>query len=201
MTRWPGYYDVVILPPPPVRDYAIELSRRLRRRGGRWTLGTRAFLPHISLYHIPVARENLDAFVEQLQRVAQTAAWGRLTTIGFDMPLLMLDKPAWLDALCRKVIARTAQFFDWDYGAEKKWSLRWFAGRRLQMAERYLQRYGTPMYGMNFRPHITLTVFDDPNAARDVKLPLRRMSFAVDRIHVCELGESHTCQRIVREIR
>jgi hypothetical protein len=26
-TLWPGYYDVVILPPQPVRDLAIGLSR------------------------------------------------------------------------------------------------------------------------------------------------------------------------------
>jgi len=54
---WPGYYDVVILPPAPVRDHALELSEKALPDGRMWRLGKRAFLPHISLYHIPVRDE------------------------------------------------------------------------------------------------------------------------------------------------
>src|SRR5262245_24039480 len=118
MNLWPGYYDVAILPPAPVREYAIALSRRLRRAGGRWTLGARAFLPHVSLYHIPVRGEHLQAFLEDVQDVTASAELGELRTTGFDMPVLMVDKPDWLRKLHRRIVLRTVQYFDWTYGAE-----------------------------------------------------------------------------------
>jgi hypothetical protein len=55
------------------------------------------------------------------------------------------------------------------------------------------------MVGMNFRPHITLSSFKGRELA-DSNLLVHRMTFRADRIHVCELGQSHTCHRIVREI-
>src|SRR5689334_6174573 len=110
MTLWPGYYDVVILPPPFVRDYAIALSRRLQRAGGRWSLGKNAFLPHISLYHIPVAPENFGAFTNALEEIAHSTKWGTLETSSFDMPLLMFNKPEWLKQLQRNVVRSTVEY-------------------------------------------------------------------------------------------
>jgi hypothetical protein len=49
---WSDYFDVVILPPPAVRDQAIALSRQLKKYGGRFVLGKTRFLPHISSAHI-----------------------------------------------------------------------------------------------------------------------------------------------------
>jgi 2'-5' RNA ligase len=196
--RWLGYYDVVILPPPPLRDYAIQLSRELRRSGGRWSLGKRSFLPHISLYHIPVAPPELGAFKRDVAHLAESAEWGALETTGFDMPLLMLDKPAWLSDLHRKLVRRTVRYFDWNYGAENTWDLHWFSGKRLEVARRYLQEYGSPMIGANFRPHITLTSFKGAGEPEKIQFDIKKMRFRAAGLHICELGESHSCQRIVR---
>src|SRR5262245_58293790 len=109
MILWPGYYDVVILAPAPVRGDAVELSCGLRRRGGVWTLGKREFLPHISLYHIPVAQQHFEAFTAALQQIIDQTEWGTLDTIGFDMPVLLTSKPAWLSKLQRKVVLQTVR--------------------------------------------------------------------------------------------
>jgi 2'-5' RNA ligase len=195
---WPGYYDVVILPPAPVRDHALELSEALHRIGGQWRLGKRAFLPHISLYHIPVRDKDLDPFLNELQLIADTAQWGNLETTRFDMPVMMVSKPDWLKNLHARVVRRTLRFLDRTYRVEKTWSLDRFSGRRLEFAKKYLREYGTPMVGMNFRPHITLSSFKGREP--DSNLHVRRMTFRAGRLHVCELGQSHTCHRIVREI-
>ena len=195
--KWRGYYDVVILPPPDIRDYAIELSRQLQRKGGRWTLGKRVFLPHISLYHIPVAASHLDDFVREVRSVAESANWGALQTTGFDMPLLMLDKPAWIRELHWKIVRRTVRYLNRNYGAEKTWDLHWFRGRRRQLARRYLQRYGSPMIGMNFRPHITLSSFKGVEGVEAIELDFRKLRFRPDKLYICELGPSHSCQRIL----
>jgi 2'-5' RNA ligase len=197
--HWPGYYDIVILPPPPVRKLAISLSRELRRSGGRWSLGTREFLPHISLYHIPVLHRDLDAFLIDLQALVETASFGDLETAEFDMPVLLVSKPDWLRSLQGRVVHRTLKFFNWKYGAERKWSLDRFSGRRLKFARYYLKKFGSPMMGMNFRPHITLSSFKGAEPA-DIHFDIQRMRFPVDRLYVCELGPSHSCQRIVREL-
>jgi hypothetical protein len=50
-----------------------------------------------------------------------------------------------------------------------------------------------------FRPHVMLTSFEDKSVIdRIPPLPFKAMSFRVDTIHICELGLSHSCQRVVR---
>ena len=195
---WPGYYDVVLLPPAPVRDHALDLSEALHRMGGQWRLGKREFLPHISLYHIPVRMKDLDDFLNELQLIVDTAKWGRLQTTRFDMPVMMVSKPEWLKNLHHRIVRRTVRFLNRKYRAEKTWSLERFSGRRLAFAKKYLREYGSPMVGMNFRPHITLSSFKAEPA--DPGFHVRRMTFRADRLHVCELGQSHTCHRIIREL-
>ena len=196
---WPGYYDIVILPPAPVRDHAIVLSEKLYRAGGLWKLGRRTYLPHISIYHIPVRDEDLEPFLTELQSVVDSAQWGSLETTGFDMPVMMASKPDWLKRLHQRIVRRTVRFLDWSYGVQKTWSLDRFSGRRLKFGKQYLREFGSPMVGMNFRPHITLSSFKDKEPS-EMNLDVRRMEFRADRLHVCELGESHTCHRIIREL-
>ena len=196
---WPGYYDVVILPPAPVRDHALELSEALHRMGGHWRLGKRAYLPHISLYHVPVRAEDLDAFLNELQLIVNTTRWGSLETRAFDMPVMTVSKPDWLKRLQERVVRRTVRYWDHTFPVAKTWSLERFSGRRLEFAKKYLREFGTPLHGMNFRPHITLTSFKGSEPL-DSDLHVRRITFRADRLHVCELGQSHTCHRIIREI-
>jgi len=196
---WPGYYDVVILPPAPIRDHALELSEKLYRMGGMWRLGKRSFLPHISLYHIPVRDEDLAPFLDELQLIVNSTRWGNLETTAFDMPVVMVNKPVWLRSLHERIVRRTIRFVDRSYPVEQTWSLDRFSGRRLVFAKKYLREYGSPLVGMNFRPHITLSSFKGREPV-DSGLHVRRMKFRPDRLHVCELGQSHTCHRIVREI-
>ena len=196
---WPRYYDVVILPPPPVRDLAIRLSQKFYKAGGEWKLGKISFIPHISIYHIPVLPKDFESFTRQLQQVVDSTTFGILETTGLDMPVITISRPEWLQELNQRVIQRTVEYFDRSYGAEKLWSLHRFTGRRLQLAEKYLRDYGTPMFGLNFRPHITLSSFKDKEPS-NVSFDIPQMQFEADRLHICELGISHSCQRIVREL-
>jgi len=54
------------------------------------------------------------------------------------------------------------------------------------------------MVGVNFEPHITLTVFKDQSCISELPpLKFESRSFDADKISICELGPSHSCQRIV----
>jgi hypothetical protein len=192
-----NYYDIVILPPKPVIEYSISLSQSLRPYG-KWILGRRQFIPHISLYHIPVKPNDFAVFVSEIASVLSRSNAGRLQTTAIQSNLLMFDKPDWIRKLYMRIIKRTLPYFDWSYSREL-WRLE---GRdRIASKQKYYSMYGTPMVGINFEPHVTLTVFKD--SVEQHKLPqvkFERHSFQVDSITICELGPSHSCQRIVEQI-
>jgi hypothetical protein len=126
---WTNYFDVVILPPPAVQDHAIALSRQLEKYGGQFVLGKNRFLPHISLYHIPVLPEDFADFSQAVQQSASRHRGGELRLRSIDMPLLMTDKPAWLRQLQRDVVSQTIRYFDWKYGGRRAVEYRTSAGQ------------------------------------------------------------------------
>src|SRR5690349_8975882 len=90
---WTNYFDIVILPPPVVRDYAIELSARLKNYGAKFALGNRRYLPHISLYHIPVLPRDFDEFSTEVKEIAASSTGGALNLHSIKLPLLLTEKP------------------------------------------------------------------------------------------------------------
>jgi 2'-5' RNA ligase len=193
---WPNYYDIVILPPPAIRDHAIELSRKLERYGGKFVLATESFLPHISLYHIPVQPQRFEAFCNTVRDIASRSAGGVLRLVSIDMPVLMTDKPDWLILLHEHMVGRTVTFLDREYGAAKTWNIDYLPAELTTAARRYLVAFGSPLINEVFRPHITLTSFEDKNVAKVIPpLDCKPLSFDVDSVSICELGPSHSCQR------
>src|SRR5690349_17023688 len=118
---WKDYFDIVILPPPAVRDYAIALSKQLAEHGAKFVLGKRRYLPHISLYHIPVPPEHFNNFCGRVKSIVEDCDGGELTSTEMKIPLLLIDKPAWLETLHMRVINESSAFFDWQYGVEDFW--------------------------------------------------------------------------------
>jgi hypothetical protein len=199
---WPDYFDIVILPPPEVRDHAIALSRALRKYGSKFVLGRRRYLPHVSLYHIPVRAEDFRRFAAVVRSVAASHRGGALKLVEIEMPVMMTDKPAWLRRLHLDLVRATQPFFDRSYGAEELWSVEYMPPALRARARANLRKYGSPMIGEVFRPHITLTSFADKARAAEISPPpFEHMRFQVDAIAICELGPSHSCQRVVRRFR
>ena len=198
---WTNYFDIVILPPPSVRDYAIDLSARLKKYGGRFMLGKRRYIPHVSLYHIPVRPENFPAFCEEVKTITERFNGGELKLRSIELPLLMIDKPKWIQQLHLDVVKKTSKYLDWDYGAAESWNMDLLPSDLRVRGKGYIEKYGTPMIGRVFRPHITLTSFEDRGIVDEIPaLPFKPMSFHVDTIYICELGPSHSCQRVVAKM-
>jgi hypothetical protein len=193
---WKNYFDVVILPPPDVRDYSIDLSARLQNYG-KFVLGKRRYIPHISLYHIPVRPEKFEAFSKEIEKISAAFAGGELKLRSIESSLLMTDKPKWITRLYLDVINKTKKYFDWRYGAEDMWNVGLLPANLRSRAQGYLKTFGTPLMGAAFRPHITLTRLEDLNVRKIPPMTFKPMSFDVEAIHICELGPFHSCQRIV----
>jgi 2'-5' RNA ligase len=195
---WKNYFDVVILPPPDVRDHAIDLSARLQNYGVKFVLGTRRYIPHISLYHIPVRPEKFEAFSREIEKTSAAFGGGELKFRSIELPLLMTDKPKWITRLYLDVINTSKKYFDWSYGAEDTWNMGLLPANLRSTAKRYLKTFGTPLMGAAFRPHITLTRLENKNLVDEIPpMTFKPMSFDVEAIHICELGPFHSCQRIV----
>ena len=197
-----NYFDIVILPSKEVRDYSINLSKQLYKYSSKLILGRKSFLPHISLYHIPVKPKNFEDFVTELKRAVKGLKTGNLKTnyIKIHKPIrsisLMTDKPKWLKKLYLRVIKKTLKYFDWNYGVEKLWR------EKSSKTIGNIKKYGTPLVGRHFMPHITLAVFknDEDMIKGSNKLKFKKYTFKPKSIYICELGENHSCQKIVKEI-
>ncbi len=196
---WKNYFDIVILPPREVSDYAIKMSRELTRYGTKWTLGKKSFIPHISLYHIAVKPKKFAAFFDEIQNAIKNTRPGYLKTTAIEPNSLIFDKPAWIQKLCLKVIENTVKYYDWNYGTDGYWPLDHFPKRMRKVGARFIKKYGTPLVGPNFRPHVTLTSFAGTAPILKTK-KAKKFKFKPSHIYVCELGPSHSCQRIVKKI-
>jgi len=196
---WKNYFDIVILPPEEISRHAIGLSKELSKYGTKWTLGRKSFVPHISLYHIAVKPRKFERFIDEIQRTIKNFSPGYLHTTVIEPNLLMFDKPEWIKKLYLKVIKNTLKYYDWDYETDKSWLLNNFPKRMRKIGSRFIKKYGTPMIGTNFQPHITLTSFK--SMPLDLKSRKAKVfKFSPTHLYVCELGPSHSCQRIVRKV-
>lgn len=196
---WKNYYDIVILPPKEVTEYAIGLSKQLSKHGTKWKLGKRAFIPHISLYHIPVEPKNFDAFVAEVSETIKSFSQGYLKSTVIDSNLFMFDKPVWIQKLYLKIIKNTLKYCNWEYGIAEYWHVDHFPKRMQKVGINFIKKYGTPMIGANFKPHITLASFKDNPPELKIK-KVKIFKFKPTHIYICELGPSHSCQRIVKKI-
>jgi hypothetical protein len=194
VSLWRNYYDIVILPPPEVVEHAIALSKQLERYGGKFVLGKRRFLPHVSLYHIPVRPERFAEFCKVVRRVVSQHRGGMLQLKSVEMPVVMTTKPKWLERLHLDLVESTSPFLDREYGVEKTWSTEYLPAKLRRPAQRYLEKFGSPMIAEVFRPHITLTSFKD-KSVKPPRLEFEKLAFEVHEVTICQLGVSHTCHR------
>jgi len=199
------YHDVVILPPAALRGYAISVSRRIAQRfGSPLILDEQRARPHISLYHIAAPRSLAQEFKEALAKVSRQTAPGMLEVTGvhiyrdFGSIAIEISKPEWLRRLYLKIIHQINPLRDAGFDHERAWD-----AERLSPGERrFIARYGTPLVGRYFIPHITVTALKDRSqleaAAAMVKPP--RTQFKVESLHVCLQGPHHTCRQVLYEI-
>lgn len=201
---WKDYFDVVILPPKNVNDYAIGLSKKLKPYNSHLLLGHKNFLPHISLYHISIKPKNFKKFILELENLLKGFKPGYLEISDLKLfryhssILLMTNKPDWIKKLCLKIIKATVKYFDFNDDIAKKWK----AEKLPKAMQENIKKYGTPLIGKNFIPHITLGVFKNQgNMEKGYNgLNFKKFKFRPSKLYICQLGQSHSCQKIIKEI-
>jgi 2'-5' RNA ligase len=182
--------DVALLPPAPVADQAVALSKALPPRGpDRLRLGPEQ-LPHVTLtqqfVREPELAEALDRIDATLKRVrpltlqvtgggkGHSAVW---MAIESSAPLIDLHH-ALMEALrgLERSGGGPAAFFA---GNARPGDVMWVAGYRLKAAF------------ASFQPHITLG-----HAATAPSI--EPFAFTADTVAACHLGRFCTCRRVFR---
>jgi hypothetical protein len=190
------YLDVVILPPPTIMRASIDASKVLAQRfGSTLVLDADRALPHISLYHLAVAR--MAPFESKLAEIIGPTGPGELVITGihlyhdFGSIAIELSKPEWLRRFYLRLLHGLNPLRDPKFNNERAWK----SERLSKEQRRYIAKYGTPLVGRSFIPHITLGVIPAnermDEAASAIKLP--GGSIQVTEIAVCEQGPHHTC--------
>jgi hypothetical protein len=198
VTKWHGFYDLVILPSEAVKREAIKLSAELFARGSRWQLGETERIPHLSLLHIPVHDCRLAEFIMHAGRVIRkmgVEAPQTLQVAGIHVReihgavFLMTERPAWLSELALGLAQEFAKFREASYDLKSRWGM-----MTPSMAEN-LELYGTPMLREDFEPHFTLGTFRDKNRAKKAAetITTAPAEFRVESIHLCPLYDGFTC--------
>jgi len=189
------YFDIVIVPPPLEKNYAIKLSREIGRGGkGEFVLGRSEFIPHISLYHIPVNQRKTKEFLSVLKRILIDGKLGILTLKRIKIPKegsiwIEVTKPRWLEHLHQRVVKETSEFRDTKFDVREAW------GKNYNFLQKKLiVKYGSPYVGRFFQPHITLTVLRDKNPIAKV-IKFKQMRFKASSVSVYRLGPHHSCQK------
>lgn len=197
--------DVVILPSKEIAREAIAASRLLARRfGSPLLLDQAAALPHVSLYHIAVSTDKLSAFRERLRAIAARTQVGELQVVGihiyreFGSIAIAMSKPRWLQRLYLRIIHETSDLRDPHFDNNRAW-----ASKRLSPGQHaWIDRYGTPLVGRFFIPHITVGIIpncDQLQAAAGVISP-RHRAFKVTELGICRQGRHHTCLGVMERL-
>lgn len=202
-----NYLDIVILPPPVICDDAIFFSKELAKRfNGKFILGKRRFLPHISLYHVPIRNNNIPRVRKVLKEIVYHTEFGELSvklekTPAWGMIWLGVNNPPWLKRLHKKIVKAIEKFRDKRFRVEKTWG-----GKFSKLHYKNIQSYGSPFIGNAFYPHITLTSLKHEITAREIaefikSARFKPKQFKINSIFACRLGLSHTCHGIIFAVR
>ncbi|MGC3945631.1 MAG: 2'-5' RNA ligase family protein [Chryseolinea sp.] len=189
--------DVVILPPEPTTDLAIEWNRKLSHLSHQSILLNKSdMLPHISLLMGCMEESNLHEATTVLHQLTEVAVPISLEVKGLKFtedshPVAALDiqttpsllaTQKWLIGMIEGLITQDtveADLFDAPSGSTS--ALKW------------INSFIPEQTGSKFWPHITL-------GHGVIGEHQRSFSFTPDRLAICHLGKYCTCRQVLSEV-
>lgn len=189
--------NIVLLPNKLLSDRTIELSKTLRSDKTLFTLEYGSFYPHISLYMLELKLKDYQKVQTVLQGITATQSLHKLTAIKYDQKMGFLDAEyattAPLQELQDLVVDALNPIRN---GMREKDKLRMEQADGIKRD--YFEKYGYPNVKKLFRPHITLTRFDDESLLDTSTLPNASVFSGVfGRLGFLESGDNGTCVRLL----
>lgn len=194
-------YDIVVLPPPQVVAQVVAHSETLASLSSFFVLDGETLYPHLSLYHVPLSDAVLPEVIVALERVsAETAAFHLKQETYYP------DRGVWVGV--RYVSNKSILDFHAAIIAavkgfrivedDTRYMARWSELSHRQRAN--LKECGWKDAYTLYSPHISFTKLKQPRAGVLDNLTRHDLSFLVDRIALCELGDNGTCVEIAADL-
>jgi 2'-5' RNA ligase len=184
--------DVAILPPPEVRDRAVQLSAALPDEDFEGLRLDDRHLPHVTLTQQFVRADELDRVLERLDAVLSRQPPLPLRVTGIRQTprstvWLAVERTGALASLHECLMDALREFEHADGGAAafvdgdpRAADVAWVAGYRLTAS------------ALAFSPHITLGHASEP-------LTVEPFTFEAVTVAACHLGRFCTCCRVLRQ--
>lgn len=190
-------YDIVLLPDRDIAQKAVAASQSLLKFGGLFALDDGSYFPHVSLYMLRMRSDRLGTAQWILDRIATQTQAMELHACGYHQSWGYIDveyrKTEALTLLQDATLVAMNPLRD---GIPDKDQARM---DKAEGQERHnFELYGYKYVGALFRPHLTLTRFNEDQAEAEAALPrVSEFHGLFSAIGIFELGEHDTCVRRV----
>ena len=206
--------DVAILVPDPVKSLAIKLSRQINPPD--FCLNNTDILPHVTLGMGFIPEDQIPNTKYQISNIVKNFRPFEVTVERLEARYLVVRKSYEIEKLHRQITVQV------DFVQPADFSGAYFKpGEEIsEETKKYTANFKLKNSFGNYVPHITLgwdeekgiksiaafgphitsqtTEVDASVALRNIKsLPV---SFTVDEIAICQLGEKNTCRKVLAQI-
>jgi 2'-5' RNA ligase len=191
-------FNIAIIPPKEITNIAILLSKQLKRKSGRFVLGQKKYVPHITLYMTEFPLSNVVRVRKQLRKLSKQNKPLQLSSLGYRQNTdgfvdMRYRKSPRVKDLQNKIIA--------TLNSLRKGLLRGKDNQRMaeysKRAKNNVVRFGYRSIGKDYYPHLTLTRLKNTNRSVITKTRKISLSFTATKIGLFYLGEHGTCQKKV----
>ena len=192
--------DVVLIPEKRIAEQAVAASRQLSRLGSSFVLEDGKVFPHVSLYILRFKPADLPNVEASLRRIAHSAKAvpAQATDYTFSHKYAVVDyrmTPAMVE-LQNAAVAALNPLRDGMPLSEQE-NMREATDPHV-IAN--FETYGYKYVGNFFRPHVTLTRFENEHQLEDYALPpVTNFDGEFVGIGLFQLGPHSTCVRKIAE--
>ncbi len=205
-TKFNNFYNVAILPPTDVWNYAVALGREIKKKADVYfVIDGKEYLPHITLYHIAVSDKDFFSFSAVIERIIEHQIFSSIETRGIrgDKSIeISLSKPKWLEELEKDIILNTAKYYDPKFDHIAYWrSQPGFKVIDEVVNSDAFKRFKDFQFGDSYSPHITLSVLKpgEDKAKLIDYLPKKYFNFTPQKIAICRMREFWQCYEVIKE--
>jgi 2'-5' RNA ligase len=191
-----GPFDIVIFPPPEIRDQAIDLSKFASKWGTYFELSDNGPFPHISMYQAEFPLSNLNDIKSKLASFASSANRFSLSPIDGiykqeDQTYLEVQYEA-SEVLVKFQTEIMELLNRFRNGLLRDSDKNRFADLSEEQKSN-LKEWGYRLNGESFRPHMTISRLNSPDQVELNEFTEMNFNFTASQIGLFKLGPHGTC--------
>ena len=188
-------FNIVIVPSALVQKTAIATSRKLRRSGGLFALGSTNRVPHCTLYMVELPLKNMPEVKAVLARIAATTALVQMVPLGYRGTNGWLNvryqKSKALSDLQGRIVHLLNPLRENLIREDQRKTMTKLSTKE----QRNIRQYGFRGVGASFDPHLTLTKFNGENKIVRPRGRTTSFGFEASAIGIFHLGKYGTCAK------